>query len=191
MRVTTDDLKKDVEMVLQDLKRNHEISSNLIFFSFLWRVLSAFLLIQVCLSAIDFYLWGGAYRGGVKEAFAIYVIGMLGVLILSSIVMFIICYNPFVIVSCLSEEAKGKSLLLNIAKAKFRYVLCVVILLNIVVGLCFVFNEPGMVAFMGGGWFVTIIIAAQVYNIALAPYFTPAVISGLSKIKEVLSASPR
>ncbi len=59
MRVTTDDLKKDVEMVLQDLNRNHEISSNLMFFSFLLRVLSAFLLMQACLSAIDFYLWGG------------------------------------------------------------------------------------------------------------------------------------
>lgn len=191
MRVTTDDLKKDVEMVLKDLKRNHEVSSGLMFFPFLFRIISAFLLMQVCLSAIDFYLWGGWYRGGNKEAFAIYVIGILGVLILSSIVMFIICYNPFLMVSCLSKEAKGKSLLLNIAKAKFRYVLFVVMLLNIVVGLCLVFNEPGMVAFMGGSWFVTIIIAAQVYNIALGPYFTPAVISGLSKIKEVLSASPR
>ncbi|EAP6919443.1 conjugal transfer protein TraS, partial [Salmonella enterica] len=48
-----------------------------------------------------------------------------------------------------------------------------------------------MIAFMGGSWFVTVIVSTIIYNMMMAPYFTPAVVSGLSKVKELLSASTK
>ena len=48
-----------------------------------------------------------------------------------------------------------------------------------------------MIAFMGGSWFATVIISTFIYNMMMTPYFTPAVVSGLSKVKELLTASPK
>ncbi|EHV82646.1 hypothetical protein ECENVIRA811_5581 [Escherichia coli Envira 8/11] len=46
-----------------------------------------------------------------------------------------------------------------------------------------------MIAFMGGSWFVTVIISTSIYNMMMAPYVTPAVTSSLLKMKELLSES--
>ena len=63
MRVTTDDLKKDVEMLLEDLKRNYEIPSVLNSVRFLSKVVAVALVVQFLLSVLDFYIWEGEYRG--------------------------------------------------------------------------------------------------------------------------------
>ncbi|EKC2245514.1 conjugal transfer protein TraS [Salmonella enterica] len=191
MRVTTDDLKKDVEMLLDDLKRNYEIPSVLNSVKFLSKVMLVALVMQCFLSILDFIIWGGEYRGGGSEAIIIYCIGFLGVLLLPSVVIFIACHSHVMIISCLSDEVRRKSILLKIAKTKFQYVFCFAILTNLVVGVCFVLNESAMVAFMGGSWFVTILIYIIIYNMMMSPYFTPAVVSGLSKVKESLTASPK
>ncbi|MGQ6296639.1 conjugal transfer protein TraS, partial [Serratia sp. IR-2025] len=94
MRVTTDDLKKDVEMLLEDLKRNYEIPSVLNSVRFLSKVVAVALVVQFLLSVLDFYIWEGEYRGGVREAIIVYCIGFLGVLLLPSFVLLIVCHNP-------------------------------------------------------------------------------------------------
>lgn len=191
MRLTADDLKKDVDMLLNDLKRSYEIPSVLNSVRFISKVIAIALVVQFFLSALDFFIWGGEYKGGAREAIIVYCIGFLGVLLLPSLVLLIVCHNPVMMISCLSDEAKKKSVLLSLAKAKFHYVLCFAILINLFVGVCFILNESAMIAFMGGSWFVTVIVSTIIYNMIMAPYFTPAVVSGLSKVKELLSASPK
>lgn len=191
MRVTTDDLKKDVEMLLEDLKRNYEIPSVLNSVRFLSKVVAVALVVQFLLSVLDFYIWEGEYRGGVREAIIVYCIGFLEVLLLPSFVLLIVCHNPVMMISCLSDETRRKSVLLKLAKTKLQYILCFAIVTNLFVGVCFTLNEPAMIAFMGGSWFATVIISTFIYNMMMTPYFTPAVVSGLSKVKELLTASPK
>ncbi|WP_135026299.1 hypothetical protein [Salmonella enterica] len=64
MRLTADDLKKDVDMLLDDLKRNYEIPSVLNSVRFLSKVIAIALVVQFFLSALDFFIWGGEYKGG-------------------------------------------------------------------------------------------------------------------------------
>lgn len=52
MRVTTDDLKKDVEMLLEDLKRNYEIPSVLNSVRFLSKVVAVALVVQFLLRKV-------------------------------------------------------------------------------------------------------------------------------------------
>ncbi|MFL4805046.1 conjugal transfer protein TraS, partial [Escherichia coli] len=73
--------------------------------------------------------------------------------------------------------------------AKLQYVLYFAIVTNLLGGICFALNESGMIAFMGGSWFVTVIISTSIYNMMMAPYVTPAVTSSLLKMKELLSES--
>ncbi|EFM0752148.1 conjugal transfer protein TraS [Salmonella enterica subsp. enterica serovar Bredeney] len=191
MRVTTDDLKKDVEMLMEDLKRNYEIPSILNSIRILSKVMAIALVMQGFLSALDFYIWGDEYRGGVGEAIMVYFIGFVGVLLLLSFVLLIACHNPVMMISCLSDDIRRKSLLLKIMKTKLQYVLWFAIISNFIVGICFILKESAMIAFMGGSWFVMIIISTFIYNMMMAPYFTPAVVSGLSKIKDLISESPK
>ncbi|EFI5690176.1 TPA: hypothetical protein KAC80_002342 [Escherichia coli] len=60
MKVTTDDLKKDVEMLFDDLKRNYEIPSSSSSIKFLFKIIAVALVVQFFLSALDFYIWGGS-----------------------------------------------------------------------------------------------------------------------------------
>lgn len=189
MKVTTDDLKKDVEMLFDDLKRNYEIPSSSSSIKFLFKIIAVALVVQFFLSALDFYIWGGEYRGGCREAIIVYFIGFLGVLLLPSFILIIVYHNPIMMISCLSDDARRKSVLLNIAKAKLQYVLYFAIVTNSLVGICFALNESAMIAFMGGSWFVTVIISTSIYNMMMAPYVTPAVTSSLLKMKELLSES--
>ncbi|ELN3219060.1 conjugal transfer protein TraS [Salmonella enterica] len=191
MRLTTDDLKKDVEILLDDLKRNYEIPSALNSVKFSFKIILVALVMQFFLSALDFIIWGGEYRGGCREAIIIYCIGLFGVLLLPSVVLLIACHSPVMIMSCLSDEARRKSILLKVAKNKFKYALGFAIVANLVVGVCFALNESAMIAFMGGSWFVIILISISIYNMMMSPYLTPAVVSGLSKVKELLSATPK
>ncbi|EBD2439530.1 conjugal transfer protein TraS, partial [Salmonella enterica] len=55
MRLTADDLKKDVDMLLDNLKRNYEIPSVLNSVRFLSKVIAIALMVQFFLSALDFF----------------------------------------------------------------------------------------------------------------------------------------
>lgn len=191
MIVTTDDLKKDVDMLLDDLKRNYEIPSILNTFRFLSKIIAAAFVVQLFLSALDFFIWGEGYRGGIMEAIAVYCIGFFGVFLLPSFVLLIVCHNPVMMMFCLSENTRRKSVLLNLAKIKLKYVFYFAIVMNLFVGVCLALNESAMIAFMGGSWFVTVLISTFIFNMMMAPYFTPAVLSCLSKVNELLSASPK
>lgn len=194
MKVTKSDLKKDVDMILDDLERDYEIPSFLYVFKVISKLIFGIVVVQLVVSALDFIIWSEKYSGGYTkpyDALLIYIMGILGVLIFPLFILFIVCYSPLTMMSCLSDRVKNSSLILTVARKRVRYISVSAVLVNVFVGACFAINESGMVVFMGGSWFVTIIVSAFIYNASMSPYLTPAVVSSLSKVKELLSASQK
>ena len=62
---------------------------------------------------------------------------------------------------------------------------------NTIVGFILILKDESLIGGLGFSWFVTYIISMLTLQTSLSRYMTPAVVSSLSKMKELISASPK
>ncbi|EBO4967379.1 protein traS, partial [Salmonella enterica] len=53
------------------------------------------------------------------------------------------------------------------------------------------FCDDGFIIGLGLSWFATFLFSGLLFQMSLSRYMTPAVVSSLSKVKELLTASPK
>ncbi|EBK0441467.1 protein traS, partial [Salmonella enterica] len=83
------------------------------------------------------------------------------------------------------------SILLKIVKNKILFYTRLLLIVNSLVGCVLLWAGEPFVAGLGFSWFATFIVSMLFLQGSLSRYMTPAVVSSLSKVKELLSASPK
>ncbi|ECW6786837.1 protein traS, partial [Salmonella enterica subsp. enterica serovar Give] len=85
----------------------------------------------------------------------------------------------------------GQSILLSLVEKKINSYGLFILLVNIFVGCILLWTGESFIGGLGFSWFVTYLISMLTLQTSLSRYMTPAVVSSLSKVKELLTASPK
>lgn len=72
---------------------------------------------------------------------------------------------------------------------KIRSYLLGMVLLNSAVAAVLIFSGEYFVGGLGASWFVSLIVGGLSFSYSMGRYFTPQVMSALSKINEVIAPS--
>lgn len=100
-------------------------------------------------------------------------------------------YSNVCIFLTLGDDVKRDSILLKIVKNKLQFYTRLLFIVNFLIGCVLLWAGEPFVAGLGFSWFVTFIISALFLQGSLSRYMTPAVVSSLSKVKELFSATPK
>lgn len=99
-------------------------------------------------------------------------------------------YNFVCVRTALGSEIRGLSVLLRLIERKINFHSAFLLIVNAIVGFILLWFGESFVGGLGFSWFVTFLMSVLFLQGSLSPYMTPAVVSSLSKVKELLSASP-
>ncbi|HHR4183609.1 TPA: protein traS [Salmonella enterica] len=100
-------------------------------------------------------------------------------------------YSSVSIFLTLGNDVKRDSIILKIIKSKIEFYKRLLFIVNSLVGCVLLWAGEPFVAGLGFSWFATFILSTLFLQGSLSRYMTPAVVSSLSKVKELLSASPK
>ncbi|ECH2931355.1 protein traS, partial [Salmonella enterica] len=100
-------------------------------------------------------------------------------------------YNLVSLKLSLGSEITEQSVLLKLVERKINSYSLFLLAVNAIVGCILLSSGEQFVAGLGFSWFVTYLISMLTLQTSLSRYMTPAVVSSLSKVKELLSASPK
>ena len=185
------DLEKDADLILSSIQdSDYEIPRNRNIMGLIFSKLRYVYLLQFFFIILDclFYQMDDGYQ--VSKAF--FLIGLSGVTMLFFTMVFIgAVYSNVCIYLILSDKIKRESLLIRVVKEKINFYTRLLLSVNILIGVFLLWAGEFYIAGLGFSWFVTFIVCAIVLQGSLSRYMTPAVVSSLSKVKEVLSASSR
>ncbi|EBD9258144.1 protein traS, partial [Salmonella enterica] len=101
------------------------------------------------------------------------------------------CYNFVCMRIILGSEIRNQSVLIRLIEKKIRFYSVFLLFVNIMVGLILLWTGERFVSGLGFSWFVTFLVSVLCLQGSLSRYMTPAVVSSLSKVKELLSATPK
>ncbi|ECR1404777.1 protein traS, partial [Salmonella enterica] len=108
-----------------------------------------------------------------------------------SLIFLMSTYNIVSLKLSLGTEIIGQSVLLSLVEKKINSYGLFILLVNVFVGCILLWSGERFVAGLGFSWFVTYLISMLTLQTSLSRYMTPAVVSSLSKVKELLTASPK
>lgn len=181
------ELEKDVEVLIEAVRASdYEMPSNSDVMKIIFRKLRVVILIQAMLLLIDFLLYGNEW-GGFAGKLLISSVGVLVFMFAFSITL----YQPVSMILSIDSEVKKGSLVINLLMDKLNRYWRALVSVNLFVGAFLLICEDGFVSGLGISWLVTFIIASILFQVSLSRYMTPVVVSSLSKVKELLSASPK
>lgn len=150
----------------------------------LWKLFMV-MVIGVVLVSVNFCLYQDEWR----DFLAVLVFSILPIAIFG-LVFIVSLYQPVSMYLSLSDEMKDGSVVVQLLIKKVRHYWYVLLSLNCGIGILLLFLDDGFVVGFGAAWFVTYIIGIIAFQTSLSRYMTPAVVSSLSKMRELLSASP-
>ncbi|EJD0489367.1 protein traS [Salmonella enterica] len=181
------ELEKDVDDLLKRLvSSDYDIPENSGVMKILLRKLFMVTFIGVALVSLNFLLYQDEWR----DLLAVLVFSILPLAIFS-LVFIASLYQPVSMYLSLTDEIKESSLVVQLLIKKVRHYWHVLFALNCAVGIVLLFIDDGFVVGFGAAWFVTYIMGTIAFQTSLSRYMPPAVVSSLSKVKELLSASPK
>lgn len=181
------ELEKDVGDLLNGLiSSDYDIPRGSDVMKVILRKLFMVMVIGVVLVSINFLLYQNEWR----DLLAVLVFSLLPLAIFS-IIFIVTLYQPISMYLSLTNEIKESSLVVQFLIKKVRDYWRVLFALNCAIGIVLLFLNDGFVVGFGAAWFVTYIMGVIAFQTSLSRYMTPAVVSSLSKVKEVLSTSPR
>ncbi|EMZ4236917.1 protein traS, partial [Salmonella enterica] len=108
-----------------------------------------------------------------------------------SLVFIAATYSNVCMFLTLGDDVRRDSILLKIVKNKILFYTRLLLIVNSLVGCVLLWAGEPFVAGLGFSWFATFIVSMLFLQGSLSRYMTPAVVSSLSKVKELLSASPK
>ena len=182
------ELEKDAAYVLDELKnRDYDIPSNNQILKVIFSKLVIVYAIQLFFIAADVFINAG--RGGYHYFDALVI--ALGSNVFFSLVFLMSSYNFVCMRIALGNEIRNRSVLIGLIEKKIHFYSVFLLFTNSIVGVILLWVGESFVSGLGFSWFVTFIISALFLQGSLSRYMTPAVVSSLSKVKELLSATPK
>ncbi|WP_447088518.1 protein traS (plasmid) [Enterobacter asburiae] len=187
------ELEVDADFILASMNdRDYEIPTNKKVMGVIWCSLKYVYLLQFIFVILAFTLYKeeGSLDYQFKKLIFLTLISCASMAFFSF--AFIgVAYSNVCVFLVLGDDVKRESILLRIIKSKIEFYKWLLLIVNSLVGCILLWIGEPFVAGLGFSWFVTFIVCGIVLQGSLSRYMTPAVVSSLSKVKEVLSVSPR
>lgn len=187
------DLEKDVGLILNSIRENdYEIPENKEIIKLALGRLKYVFLLQLLFVILDCFLYPEAsnYQYQVSKVLFLTFLSFCAVLFFSFVFLASV-YNSLSMYLIIKDDVKVNSLLLKLVKQKVSFYGKLLLVINSIIGFILLFSGEYFIAGLGFSWFVTYLISMLTLQTSLSRYMTPAVVSSLSKVKELLSASPK
>lgn len=187
------ELEKDAGFILTSMKNSdYEIPTNKKIMAVIFGRLKYVYLLQLIFVILAFVIYKEPGDLDYQFKKLIYLSLLSCVTMLFFSLAFIgVTYNNVCIFLILGDDVKRESILLKIVKNKIEFYARLLFIVNFLVGCILLWAGEPFVAGLGFSWFVTFIVSALCLQSSLSRYMTPAVVSSLSKVKELLSASSK
>lgn len=187
------ELDKDADFILTSMKeRDYEIPTNkkIMGVIFGWLKYVYFLQAIFVILAFAIYMESGVLDYQFKKLIYLSLLSCVSMAFFS--LAFIgATYSSVSIFLTLGDDVKRDSIILKIIKSKIEFYKRLLFIVNSLVGCVLLWAGEPFVAGLGFSWFTTFILSALFLQGSLSRYMTPAVVSSLSKVKELLSASTK
>ncbi|EAY5712056.1 protein traS [Salmonella enterica] len=182
------DLEKDAAYILDRFKQlDYEIPSNREILKVIFSKLVIVYTLQFTFIIADVFFNA---KPGEYHYFDTFVLA-LGSNVFFSFIFLMSTYSIVSLKLSLGAEIIGQSILLSLVEKKINSYGLFILLVNVFVGCILLWSGERFVAGLGFSWFVTYLISMLTLQTSLSRYMTPAVVSSLSKVKELLTASPK
>lgn len=181
------ELERDVCFLIESIHKNdYEIPKNSdvmkVIFSKVWVVI----LIQALMIFCDHIIYGNEWGGLIGKV----MFSFMGV-VFFSFAFILALYQPVSMMLSINDEVRNRSLTIKLLMEKIKKYWRLLVVVNLMVGGALLFCDDGFIIGLGFSWFATFLISGILFQMSLSRYMTPAVVSSLSKVKELLSASPK
>ncbi|EBQ8410814.1 protein traS [Salmonella enterica] len=187
------ELEKDAGFILTSMNdRDYEIPTNKKIMGVIFGRLKYVYLLQIIFVVLDFFIYkeSGDLDYQFKKLIYLSLLSCVTMLFFS-LVFIGATYSNVCIFLTLGDDVKRESILLKIVKNKIEFYERLLLIVNFLVGCILLWAGEPFVAGLGFSWFVTFVISGLFLQGSLSRYMTPAVVSTLSKVKELLSATPK
>ncbi|MDM2857152.1 protein traS [Citrobacter sp. Cpo071] len=187
------ELEKDASFILASMsERDYEIPTNKKIMGMIFDRLKYAYLLQVVFVILAFVI----YKEPGDLDYQFKKIIYLSLLSCATMAFFSLAfigatYSNVCIFLTLGDDVRRESILLKILKNKIEFYTRLLFIVNSLIGCILLWTGEPFVAGLGVSWFATFIISMLFLQGSLSRYMTPAVVSSLSKVKELLSASPK
>lgn len=182
------ELEKDVAFILDAFKEvDYEIPSNRNILKVIFSKLVIVYALQVSFIIVDVFFNS---RSGEYHYFDTIVLA-LGSNAFFSVVFLMSTYDSVCMRLALGDEIINQSVFFKLIEKKIGFYSLFLMSVNTIVGFILILKDESLIGGLGFSWFVTYIISMLTLQTSLSRYMTPAVVSSLSKMKELISASPK
>ncbi|EET1367504.1 TPA: protein traS [Escherichia coli] len=182
------ELEKDVAFILDAFKEvDYEIPSNRNILKVIFSKLVIVYALQVSFIIVDVFFNS---KSGEYHYFDTIVLA-LGSNAFFSVVFLMSTYDSVCMRLALGDEIINQSVFFKLIEKKIGFYSLFLMSVNTVVGFILILKDESLIGGLGFSWFVTYIISMLTLQTSLSRYMTPAVVSSLSKMKELISASPK
>ncbi|EJJ3071828.1 protein traS [Salmonella enterica] len=182
------ELEKDVAFILDAFKEvDYEIPSNRNILKVIFSKLVIVYALQVGFIIVDVFFNS---KSGEYHYFDTIVLA-LGSNAFFSVVFLMSTYDSVCMRLALGDEIINQSVFFKLIEKKIGFYSLFLMSVNTIVGFILILKDESLIGGLGFSWFVTYIISMLTLQTSLSRYMTPAVVSSLSKMKELISASPK
>lgn len=182
------ELEKDVAFILDAFKEvDYEIPSNRNILKVIFSKLVIVYALQVSFIIVDVFFNS---KSGEYHYFDTIVLA-LGSNAFFSVVFLMSTYDSVCMRLALGDEIINQSIFFKLIEKKIGFYSLFLMSVNTIVGFILILKDESLIGGLGFSWFVTYIISMLTLQTSLSRYMTPAVVSSLSKMKELISASPK
>ncbi|EES8358572.1 protein traS [Escherichia coli] len=182
------ELEKDVAFILDAFKEvDYEIPSNRNILKVIFSKLVIVYALQVSFIVVDVFFNS---KSGEYHYFDTIVLA-LGSNAFFSVVFLMSTYDSVCMRLALGDEIINQSVFFKLIEKKIGFYSLFLMSVNTIVGFILILKDESLIGGLGFSWFVTYIISMLTLQTSLSRYMTPAVVSSLSKMKELISASPK
>ncbi|MGL9560906.1 protein traS [Escherichia coli] len=182
------ELEKDVAFILDAFKEvDYEIPSNRNILKVIFSKLVIVYALQVSFIIVDVFFNS---KSGEYHYFDTIVLA-LGSNAFFSLVFLMSTYDSVCMRLALGDEIINQSIFFKLIEKKIGFYSLFLMSVNTIVGFILILKDESLIGGLGFSWFVTYIISMLTLQTSLSRYMTPAVVSSLSKMKELISASPK
>lgn len=181
------ELEKDAANILDAFKSlDYEIPSNSQILKIVFGNLMVVYMLQLMFVVIDVFV-----NSSIKEyRYFDTAVLVVGSNVFFSLVFLMVSYNLVCMKLALGDEIIRQSHLLQLVEKKIKFYSIFLLSINSFVGVILLYSGESFVAGLGFSWFVTFLMSTLFLQGSLSRYMTPAVVSSLSKVRALLSASP-
>ncbi|EHJ6639001.1 protein traS [Salmonella enterica subsp. enterica serovar Oranienburg] len=187
------ELETDASFILASMNgRDYEIPTNKMIMSIIFGRLKYVYFLQIIFVVLSFVIY--KEPGDLDYQFKkIIYLSLLSCVTMAffSLVFIAATYSNVCMFLTLGDDVRRDSILLKIVKNKILFYTRLLLIVNSLVGCVLLWAGEPFVAGLGFSWFATFIVSMLFLQGSLSRYMTPAVVSSLLKVKELLSASPK